>query len=95
MEKVVWTESALLDLRAIHEYISTDSEFYANRFVDRLIDTVEGIQEFPRKGRVVPEFNNPDIREVIVGPYRVVYRIYSGFVGVVRIHHSSRPMKTI
>jgi len=85
MEKIVWTQSALSDLRAIHDYVSTDSELYANLSVEGLFDTVEHIQQHPNEGRVVEEFNNPEVRELVIGRYSVVYRISSGIVGVVRV----------
>jgi plasmid stabilization system protein ParE len=43
-------------------------------------------------GRVVPEFKHPDFHEVIVSPYRVIYRIKdgSGLIEVIRVWHAAR-----
>jgi toxin ParE1/3/4 len=85
MEKIVWTQSALSDLRAIHDYVSTDSELYAGLSVEGLFETVERIQQHPNEGRVVEEFNNPEVRELVVGRYSVIFRVSSGVVGIVRV----------
>ena len=50
----------------------------------------EQIAAFPKSGRVVPEIDDPDLREVIEGPYRMIYRILRDGVDVVAILHSSR-----
>ncbi len=69
MEKVIWTQLALADLKSIHEYISHDSQFYANRFIEKLIDRVQQLENFPKSGRNVPEINDDTIRELIEGNY--------------------------
>ena len=93
MVKVVWTEFALEDLRSIHSYISKDSKIYANKFVEKLINRVDQLESFPKSGRVVPEFESDMLRELIEGNYRIVYKINSDHIGVVRIHHSARQLK--
>lgn len=53
--KLTWTEPALVDLESIRDYIKKDSEYYANQFIDRIIDAVENLEQFPEMGRRVPE----------------------------------------
>ena len=93
MVKVVWTEFAIDDLRSIHKYISKDSKIYADKFIENLIGKVEQLENFPRSGRIVPEFNSDLIRELIEGNYRLVYKINPGSIGIIRVHHSARQMK--
>lgn len=93
MVKIVWTEFALADLKSIHEYISQDSKTYASKFVDKLIKRVDQLEAFPKSGRTVPEFGISTIRELIEGSYRIVYKINSDHIGIVRIHHSARKLK--
>ena len=88
--KVHWTDIAVEHLLAIHEYIAKDSPEYALRVVDRLTRRSQQLAEFPRSGRSVPELQLPDIREVIEGPYRIVYRIFQNQVDVIAVLHSSR-----
>ena len=93
MAIVIWTEFALEDLKAIHEYISQDSKVYADKFIEKLIDRVDQLENFPESGRSVPEFSSKTIRELIEGNYRIVYKINPDHIGVVRIHHSARQLK--
>jgi addiction module RelE/StbE family toxin len=93
MVKVTWTEYAIEDLRLIHEYISKDSKRYADRFVEKLFERVDQLESFPKSGRVVPEFNSVSIRELIEGNYRIVYKITSSQVAIIRVHHAARQLK--
>ncbi len=93
MVKLIWTEFALEDLRLIHEYISLDSELYADRFIEKLLKRVDQLEHFPKSGRVVPEFNSESIRELIEGNYRIVYKISTNQVAIVRVHHAARQLK--
>ncbi len=95
MVKIVWTDLAIEDLKSIHEYISKDSRFYANRFVAKLINRVDQLENYPQSGRIVPEFGKEDIRELIEGNYRIVFRIGLDHIGIVRVHHSARLLKEI
>jgi toxin ParE1/3/4 len=93
MVKIIWTDFAIEDLRMIHDYISKDSKTYADRFVDKIIRRVDQLENFPKSGRVVPEFNSETIRELIEGNYRIIYQIKSEYIGIARIHHSARQLK--
>lgn len=90
MVTVSWTELALDDLKSIHEYISRDSPVYAKRMVDKIISRVDQIEKFPKSGRVVPEFENEYIRELIEGNYRIVYKTTTKYTTILRIHHAAR-----
>lgn len=93
MVKVIWTEYAIEDLRLIHEYISKDQRRYADRFIEKLLERVDQLEAFPKSGRVVPEFNTVSVRELIEGNYRVVYKITSSQVAIIRVHHAARQLK--
>ena len=94
MAKVIWTELALDDLKNIYEYISKDSKYYAAKQIEKIINRIEQIENFPKSGRIIPEFENKIIRELIEGNYRIVYRIESdNLIGIVRVHHSAKLIK--
>ena len=95
MVKVVWTNLAIEDLQSIHKYISKDSKFYADRFVDKLVSKVDQLENYPRSGRMVPEFGKEDIRELIEGNYRIIFKVRVDHIGIVRVHHSGRLLKDI
>lgn len=93
MVKIVWTEFAKADWKLIHEYISQDSRTYASKFIEGLIERVDQLENFPHWGRIVPEFGNNAIRELIEGGYRIANKINSDYIGTVRVHHSARKWK--
>jgi toxin ParE1/3/4 len=94
MAQIIWSNLALEDLQAIHEYISLDSAGYAERLIDKIIANVDVLEHHTRIGRVVPEFNDENIRELIEGNYRIIYRIQpQDTIGIARIHHSARLLK--
>jgi len=68
-----WTELAKDDLQEIYDYVSQDSELYALRLIDKIVERTEILAEHPLTGRIVPEFDDKTIREVIEGNYRIVY----------------------
>jgi len=91
MAEIIWTQIALDDLQSIYNYIAKDSVFYAGRFVDQLIERVDILIDNTEAGRIVPEFENPNLRELIEGSYRIIYYMRSkDTVGIVRVHHSAR-----
>lgn len=91
MVSVVWTEISIEDLKEIFDFIAADSNRYATITVDKIYHRVESIAASPYIGRVVPEINEKTIRELIVGTYRVVYRIKNDHqIDILRIYHSAR-----
>ncbi len=93
MAQIDWTKKSLKDLRAINDYISLDSTFYAARFILKLINRVDQLIEFPESGRIVPERNIPEIRELIEGNYRIFYRLQKGKITILRIHNAARKIR--
>ncbi len=92
MAAIHWTVGAQQDLREIVEYIGQDSAVYAASTAERLVTAVERLQQHPRLGRIVPEYENQTLRELIVGNYRIVYRVRPARIGIVAIAHASRDL---
>ena len=88
--KVRWTETAQGHLDAIHNYIAKDSPEYAKQMVNRLTPWSQQISEFPLSGRAVPEYELEKIREVIEGPYRIIYYIKSDQIDVLAVIHGAQ-----
>ena len=63
--KLEWTEPSLLDMENLRDYIAKDSEYYAARFIARIIEAAETLPQFPLVGRVVPEAADETIRELL------------------------------
>src|SRR2546423_11510652 len=75
MGQVHWTEIALADLKEVREYIARDSAYYAAAFVGRVRDSAASLNHLPRRCRIVPEFDDPTVRDMIIGKYRLIYSI--------------------
>jgi toxin ParE1/3/4 len=88
--QIIWSPQSLRDIESIREYISQDSPRVAELVVGRIIKAVERLNTFPASGRKVPERNDPEIREVIESPYRVVYRFRKGSVEIITVFRASR-----
>ena len=88
--KVNWTAAARTQLRDIHMSISRSSPQYAKNVVDRLTRRSQQIATFPRSGRVVPEANDVNIREVLEGSYRIIYHLIDDEVDIIAVVHSAR-----
>lgn len=93
MAQVIWAPSALDDVESIAEYIARDSVEMASLFVSRLFDATDRLQEFPSSGRIIPEINNPDCREVVYGTYRIMYRKEGNEVWITGVIHGARDWK--
>ncbi len=83
--KVRWTATARAHLHAIYAYIAQDSPDFATRTVDRLTRKSQQIGKFPFSGRRVPEYDVDQLREIIEGPYRIIYHIKQGQIDVVAV----------
>jgi len=90
MVKIIWSDLAIEDLKSIHDYIAKDSPQYTNKMIDRILIRVDQLENFPNSGRVVPEFKNENLRELIINNYRIVYLVDEHFVSISRVHHSAK-----
>lgn len=90
MAHVIWAPAALDDADAIAAFIARDSPGAASLLVERFIEAVDRLTEFPELGRVVPEVGDPALRELIVSPYRIMYRVEGGAVWITAIVHGAR-----
>ncbi|RMF89119.1 MAG: type II toxin-antitoxin system RelE/ParE family toxin [Nitrospinota bacterium] len=88
--RVYWTNNAIEHLLAIYGYLAQNSPLYAQRMVDRLTKRSEQIAEFPLSGRKVPEYEAEDIREVIEGSYRIIYRIKPDQIDILAVIHGAQ-----
>jgi len=90
--KVEWTEPAVSDLEGIRDFIARDSEYYATRFVEKIIEAVESLQKFPEIGRPVPEAEEQNIRELLFHHYRIIYRAELNRILVLTVIHGARDL---
>lgn len=90
VRSVVWAESAHAALDEVISYIAQDSRQAALELLARALDAAAGLATLSERGRVVPELDDPAIREVSVHRYRLLYRIEPDHVVVVAFLHGAR-----
>jgi plasmid stabilization system protein ParE len=90
MAQVRWTPQAADDLEAICLFIARDSPQLAAAFADRVLRATDQLANYPRSGRTVPELGVENIREIVVGCYRVIYRVRQEDVNLLTVHHGAR-----
>ena len=90
--KLIWSPTARDDLHDIVVFIARDNPERAMTFGYQLISEIDRLQVFPRLGRLVPEYQNEDLREIIFRPYRIVYRLnhQRKLCEIIRVWHSAR-----
>lgn len=75
--EIKWTLHALQDIESIAEIIAQDSEHFASIQIDKFFIRSQILEQFPLAGRMVPELGDEQIRELIEGNYRIIYRVVS------------------
>lgn len=93
--KILWTDPAIDDLQAIRDYIARDSELYADDFISSILTAIERLESFPQIGRVTPEGENPGIRELLLGSYRIIYRVHENKIQILAVIHGSRDLSRL
>ena len=93
MGEVTWAPSALGDIDAIAEYIARDSPYTAALFVTRIFEITDRLQNFQLSGRIIPEIGDQSCRELIYGPYRIMYRVEDDDVWITGVVHGARDWK--
>jgi plasmid stabilization system protein ParE len=90
--KIIWTQSAWNDLEETAEYIAKDSIHYAAATIRQCRDAARSLIYLSERGRIVPEFNDPRIRELIVANYRLIYQLKEEAVYIVGFIHGARDL---
>lgn len=91
--KVTWTNISWNDLEETSEYIARDSANYAAAFVHEVREAARSLTIFSERGRVVPETNDPNIRELFVRNYRLIYQITKSEIYILAFIHGARDLR--
>ena len=93
--KLIWTHGAVQDLTEIRDFIARDSEHYALAFVENALEVIEKLVDFPLMGRMVPEVRQENLRELIYGNYRIIYKILPAYLAILTVIHGARNITPI
>ena len=93
MVKIVWTERSLTDLEDIAGYIAKDSVKYAKITIEKILNEISILENRPLIGRIVPELNDENYRELIIGNYRILYEHDKIKISILTVHNSKRELR--
>lgn len=88
--KIIWSKTASIKAEEISDYIAQDSINEAKEWISQLLSEVERLDVFPELGRVVPNFDDNSLREIIFGNYRIIYEIRRNTIEILTVWHSKR-----
>lgn len=88
--KLSWSRQADEDVSGIFDYIARDSPVYASRMVARIESAAISASNLPEAGAMVDEYNQPDLRQVLAGSYRIIYRMEPDQIVVLTVIHGAR-----
>ncbi len=91
--QVVWTYPARSDLLSALEFIVEESPHFASDFLEKVEAAGASLEEFPERGRIVREIPEKERREIFVQKYRIVYRVETDKVVILRFIHGKRDFK--
>ena len=93
MVQINWTFQSKDDIKAIAEYIKLDSVRYAKLQIIKIKTRTQILKSFPLTGRIVPEIESEQMRELFEGNYRIIYKVISETrIDILTIHHSARDL---
>ncbi len=91
--EVTWTEAALAEFDSLLEFIAEDSPYYAAVTEEKIQDTARSLVRFPYRARIVPEFERPEMREVFIYGYRMIFKVSEDRISILSVVHSARDLR--
>ncbi len=85
--KIIWSPLAIERLEEIAEYIREDDPSAAKKWVISVFGRIQKLSKFPNSGRKFPEMRRENIREIIYGNYRIIYRIEKRGIEILTVRH--------
>jgi len=85
--RIIWSPLAVDRASEIADYIAQDKPSAAEKWIDTVFSKVEQLKSSPEIGRIVPEINDSQFREIIYGNYRIIYRIEIKQISILTIRH--------
>ena len=88
--KVTWAPLAIDRVAVIAAYIAEGSPAAAEKWIHQIFARVLQLASFPESGRQLPETARPDIRELVWGNYRIIYRLAARHVSILTVRHTKQ-----
>lgn len=88
--KVIWSDTAIKQVRSIASLIEADKPNSAQKWINEIFDYADSLSELPQLGRIVPEYMKTSIREIILGNYRMIYKIQKKDILIVTVQNGKK-----
>ena len=88
--KILWSPLAVERASEIVDYIAQDKPAAADKWIYAVFSKIEQLRSHPEIGRIVPEINEHQFRELIYGNYRIIYRIETKQISILTIRHGKQ-----
>jgi len=95
MVQIRWLKDAKEDLKEVFEYIALDSKRYAQLQIEKIVSRTKILRDpnFINSGKLVRDLEREDIRELVEGNYRIIYKIINNnMIHILMIHHNARDL---
>ena len=88
--RIIWSPLATDRATEIAEYIALDKPSAAENWINTVFSKVEQLKSSPEMGRIVPEINNIQFRELMYGNYRIIYRLEKKQISILTVRHGKQ-----
>ena len=85
--RIVWSPTARRRAQSAVDHIALDRPHASREWLEGLVRRVELLRDLPEQGRVVPEWHESSVREVLHEPYRVIYELYADRIEILTLSH--------
>lgn len=92
--KIIWSPLSIEQISEISNYIAQDKPMAAENWVEEVFYKVGNLESSPYIGRIVPEINNEQFREIIYKNYRIIYRVEIEQISILTVQHSKKILPT-
>ena len=84
---IIWSPLAIQRVNEIAQYIAQDNYDAAIKWIDTIFEQVERLKSFPQSGRIFPETNREQVREILYKNYRIIYRLDEQAINILTVRH--------
>ncbi len=88
--KITWSPLSIEQVTELAQYIARDKPGAADKWVISIFDAVAKLSPFPESGRIVPEINKNEIREILFGNYRIIYQVSQSGIDILTVRHGKQ-----
>ncbi|MCF7824213.1 MAG: type II toxin-antitoxin system RelE/ParE family toxin [Candidatus Marinimicrobia bacterium] len=85
--RIIWSPLSLDRVTEIAKYVAEENRTAAVELVEHLFSRVAQLSEYPDSGPIVPELGRPDVRQLVDGSYRIIYKVETEIISILTVRH--------